>query len=122
VLRKAAAAHGVIAGPAASSRNAFTLGTPATQINEMQGDPPAAASFACRPAKKKKAGEKPNALPGLYREHLSPLYCARQGLVDEIISLPDLREYIAAFAGCAYQNPKSICPHNHMILPRIIKD
>jgi glutaconyl-CoA decarboxylase len=32
-----------------------------------------------------------------------------------------MRKYIAAFAGCAYQNPTSICPHHHMMIPRIIK-
>ncbi|MGB6012428.1 MAG: hypothetical protein WBI57_14280 [Desulfobacterales bacterium] len=31
------------------------------------------------------------------------------------------RKYLVAFAGAAYQNPKSICPHHHLILPRIIK-
>jgi glutaconyl-CoA decarboxylase subunit alpha len=49
------------------------------------------------------------------------VYCAKRGFVDEIVSLPDIRKYIQAFAGCAYQNPASICSRNHMILPRIIK-
>jgi len=26
-----------------------------------------------------------------------------------------------AFAGAVYQNPRSICPQHHMLLPRIIK-
>jgi glutaconyl-CoA decarboxylase subunit alpha len=41
--------------------------------------------------------------------------------VDEIVSFFQMRRYIAAFAGCAYQNPNSICPQNHMMLPRIIR-
>ena len=34
-----------------------------------------------------------------------------------------LREagYLTAFAGAAYQNPRSICPHHQMMLPRLIK-
>ncbi len=39
----------------------------------------------------------------------------------EIVKLTNLRSYLKAFAGAAYQNPKSICPRHHMILPRIIK-
>jgi len=40
---------------------------------------------------------------------------------DEIVILQDLRSYLQAFAGAAYQNPKSICPRHHMLLPRSIK-
>jgi len=28
---------------------------------------------------------------------------------------------MVAFAGSAYQNPVSICPHHHLMLPRLIK-
>jgi glutaconyl-CoA decarboxylase len=49
------------------------------------------------------------------------LYCARKGMVDEIVKMADLRKYLAAFTGAAYQNPKSICPHHQMLLPRSIK-
>ncbi|MDH4204921.1 MAG: hypothetical protein OEV45_05270 [Desulfobacteraceae bacterium] len=48
------------------------------------------------------------------------LFCAKNGLVDEIVLLFDLRKYLVAFIGAAYQSPKSICPQHHMILPRII--
>jgi glutaconyl-CoA decarboxylase len=41
--------------------------------------------------------------------------------VDEIADLVALRDYLVAFAGSAYQNPRSICPHHQMILPRIIR-
>ena len=50
-----------------------------------------------------------------------PAYCANRGYVDEIVSFPEIRKYVVAFAGCAYQNPVSICPHHHMMIPRIIK-
>jgi glutaconyl-CoA decarboxylase len=42
-------------------------------------------------------------------------------MLDEIVPLGELRHYLVAFAGAAYQNPKSICPQHHLILPRIIK-
>ncbi|WP_246804735.1 hypothetical protein [Desulfosarcina cetonica] len=42
-------------------------------------------------------------------------------LVDEIVSLSQIRNYLKAFAGAAYQHPKSICPQHQMILPRITK-
>jgi glutaconyl-CoA decarboxylase subunit alpha len=42
-------------------------------------------------------------------------------LIDEIVLMRVLWKYLAAFAGAAWQNPKSICPRHHMILPRIIK-
>ena len=45
----------------------------------------------------------------------------RYGLVDEIVPLQGMRQYLEAFAGAVYQNPKSICPLHQMILPRIIK-
>jgi glutaconyl-CoA decarboxylase subunit alpha len=56
-----------------------------------------------------------------YMENSRPVYCARKGFVDEIANLGRIREYLAAFAGSAYQNPRSICPHHQMMLPRIIK-
>lgn len=129
VLRKGtAAAHYIMGGPTANNHNAFTLGTPLTEIYVMHGETAAVASFARRLVKEKDAGrplkpiiDKMNALAKEYYEKSRPIYCAKRGFIDEIVPLPDLRKYIAAFAGCAYQNPKSICPHNHLILPRIIK-
>jgi len=57
-----------------------------------------------------------------YHVKSRPDFCAQKGFVDEIIKMPELRKYIAAFAGAAYQNPKSICPFHQMILPRVIRD
>jgi len=129
LLRKGtAAAHYILGGPTANRHNAFTLGTPATEIYVMHGETAAAASFSRRLVKEKDAGnplepviEKMNKMVQEYHDYSRPVYCAKHGLVDEIAPLNDIRKYLVAFAGSVYQNPKSICPQNHMLLPRIIK-
>jgi glutaconyl-CoA decarboxylase len=129
VLRKGtAAAHYIMGGPTANNHNAFTLGTPTTEIYVMHGETAAAASFARRLVKEKDAGqplqpviEKMNALAADYNAKSRPGYCAKMGFVDEVISFAAMRNYMVAFANCVYQNPKSICPHHHMMLPRIIR-
>jgi glutaconyl-CoA decarboxylase len=62
-----------------------------------------------------------NELVEKYHETSRPLFCARTGLVDEIVDLAELRGYLEAFAGAVYQNPGSICPLHHLMLPRMIK-
>lgn len=129
VLRKGtAAAHYIMGGPTANNHNAFTLGTPTTEIYVMHGETAAAASFARRLVKEKDAGrpikpvmDKMNALVKDYYEKSRPIYCAKHGFVDEVVPFPEIRRYMVAFAGSAYQNPPSICAHHQMILPRIIK-
>ncbi|MBW2056539.1 MAG: glutaconyl-CoA decarboxylase subunit alpha [Deltaproteobacteria bacterium] len=129
VLRKGtAAAHYIMGGPTANNHNAFTLGTPTTEIYVMHGETAAVASFSRRLVKEREAGRpigpiivKMNALAKDYYEKSRPVYCAKKGFVDEIVSFADIRRYMAAFAGAVYQNPKSICPHHHMMLPRIIR-
>ncbi len=129
VLRKgSAAAHYVMGGPTANRHNALTLGTAATEIAVMHGETAAVAMYARRAVKEKAAGkpldgvaEKMNELAAAYQRHSAPAYCARHGLVDEIVDLSALRHYLLAFAGAAYQNPRSICPKHQMILPRIIR-
>jgi glutaconyl-CoA decarboxylase len=32
-----------------------------------------------------------------------------------------MRKYLVAFANCVWQNPTSICPQHHMMLPRMIQ-
>ncbi|MCX7966481.1 MAG: hypothetical protein N2596_07650, partial [Syntrophorhabdaceae bacterium] len=88
----------------------------------------AVATFARRLVKEKDAGKplKPvieamNKLVKEYYDKSRPAYCAKMGLVDEVVKLSDLRKYFVAFANCCYQNPKSITPHHQMILPRVIK-
>ena len=129
VLRKGtAAAHYIMGGPTANNHNAFTLGTPTTEIYVMHGETAAAASYSRRLVKEKEAGrplqpiiDKMNALARDYYEKSRPGYCAKKGFVDEAVSFADMRRYMVAFINCAYQNPTSICPHHHMMIPRIIK-
>ncbi len=129
VLRKGtAAAHYIMGGPTANDHNAFALGTAATEIYVMHGETAAVAMYSRRLVKEKDAGnpiepviEKMNKIVKGYHDHSRPAYCAKTGLVDEVIPLDMMRKYLVAFAGSVYQNPKSICPHHQMILPRIIK-
>ena len=129
LLRKGtAAAHYIMGGPTANRHNAFTLGTPTTEIYVMHGETAAAASFSRRLVKEKDAGrplepiiEEMNKLVKEYYDNSRPIYCAQQGLVDEVAKMTEIRRYMLAFAGAAYQNPKSICPQHQMMLPRIIK-
>ena len=129
VLRKgSAAAHYVMGGPTANNHNAFTLGTPATEIYVMHGETAAVASFSRRLVKEKEAGrplgpviEQMNALARQYQEQSRPTYCAIRGFVDEMVRFEELRRYMVGFAGAAYQNPASICPQHHMLLPRLIR-
>jgi glutaconyl-CoA decarboxylase subunit alpha len=129
ILRKGtAAAHYIMGGPQANNNNVFTLGTPATEIYVMHGETAAVATFARRLVKEKDAGhplepiiDKMNALARDYYEKSRPIYCARKGFVDEVVSFEDIRKYMVTFASCVYQNPKSFCPHHHMMLPRLIR-
>ena len=129
LLRKGtAAAHYVMGGPTANRHNAFTLGTPATEIYVMHGETAAAATYSRRLVKEKNAGkplgpviEKMNKMAQEYHDNSRPVYCAKQGFVDEIAKMTEIRKYMIAFAGAAYQNPESICPQHQMLLPRIIK-
>lgn len=129
VLRKGtAAAHYVMGGPTANNNNAFTLGTPATEINVMHGETAAAASYARRLVKEKDGGRpldpvigKMNEMVRHYEETSKPIYCAKKGFVDEVIRFGQIRKYMVAFANGVYQNPRSICPQHHMMLPRMIR-
>lgn len=129
VLRKGtAAAHYVMGGPTANNNNAFTLGTPSTEINVMHGETAAAASYSRRLVKEKDAGhsldpviEKMNEMVEHYRDTSRPIYCAKEGMVDEIVRFEDIRRYLVAFTNGVYQNPRSICPRHHLMLPRLIR-
>ena len=129
VLRKGtAAAHYVMGGPQANNNTAFTLGTPLTEIYVMHGETAAVASYARRLVKEQEAGhdltpvmDKMNELVRDYAAKSGPVYSAQHGFVDEVVPLPALRQYFAAFVGAAYQNPRSITPVHQMILPRSIK-
>lgn len=127
--RGTAAAHYVLGGPQGNDNNAFSLGTAATEINVMNGKTAANAMYTGRLAKDQKAGkdlqptiDKMNALIDDYDVKSKPLFCAQAGLVDEVVDMPMMRNYIVAFADSCYQNPASICPFHQMLLPRTIKD
>ncbi len=127
--RGTAAAHYVLGGPQGNDNNAFSLGTAATEINVMNGETAAAAMYTGRLVKDQKSGkdlqdtiDKMNALIEDYNEKSKPLFCAKAGLVDEIVDMPMMRNYIVAFADSCYQNPDSICPFHQMLLPRTIQD
>ena len=128
-LRKgSAAAHYIMGGPTANRHNAFTLGTAATEIYVMHGETAAVATYTRRLIKDQEAGksleptvEKMNELVKKYHDTSRPMFCAKTGLIDEIAALQDLRGYMQAFAGAAYQNPKSLCPQHHLITPRVAK-
>jgi glutaconyl-CoA decarboxylase len=129
VLRKGtAAAHYIMGGPNANNHNVFTLGTATTEIYVMHGETAAAASYSRRLVKEKDGGrplepiiDKMNELAQLYYDRSRPTYCAKRGFVDEMVKFADLRKYMQAFAGAAYQNPASFCPLHHMMTPRLIK-
>jgi len=129
VVRKAsAAAHYLMGGPPANRHNAFTVGTAASEVYVMHGETAAVATYVRRLIKEDAAGrplepvvEQMNELAQQYHDHSRPVYCARYGMLDEVVKMSELRRYLVAFAGAVYQNPKSICPQNHMVLPRLIK-
>jgi glutaconyl-CoA decarboxylase len=129
VLRRAhGAAHYVLGGPPANDNNAFTLGTPATEIQVMHGETAAVAAFSRRLVKEHEAGrdlepviERMNDLAALYREKARPEYAAFRGFVDEIVRFEDIRRYLVAFANSSYQNPTSICPLHQKLTPRVIR-
>lgn len=129
IRKGSAAAHYVLGGPQGNNTNAFSLGTAATEVYVMNGETAASAMYSRRLAKDHKAGkdlqptiDKMNQLINEYTAKSRPAYCAKIGMVDEIVPLYDLRGYIQAFANAVYQNPKSICAFHQMILPRVIRE
>ncbi|MBA4395493.1 MAG: glutaconyl-CoA decarboxylase subunit alpha, partial [Desulfobacca sp.] len=103
-------------------------GLATTEIYVMHGETAAAASYSRRLVKEKASGkplepviESMNKLAQEYYDYSRPAYCAKHGLVDEVVNLSDLRKYLVAFTGASYQNPRSICPQHQMLTPRSIK-
>ena len=95
----------------------------------MYGKTAAGAMYSRRLVKEQEAGkdihptiDKMNALIEQYHEKSAPAFCAKAGMVDEIVDMPRIRDYLIAFADACYQNPKAICPFHQMLLPRIIRD
>ena len=129
-LRKAsAAAHYVLGGPQGNNTNVFSIGTAACEYYVMPGETAANAMYSRKLVKAKKAGEdlkpiidKMNEMIQMYTDKSRPAYCAKMGMVDEVVDMVELRPYIQAFTEAAYQNPQSICPFHQMLAPRSIRE
>ena len=129
-LRKAsAAAHYVLGGPQGNNTNVYSLGTAACEYYVMPGETAANAMYSRKLVKAKKAGEdlqpiikKMNDMIQMYTDKSRPAYCAKTGMVDEVVDMVELRPYIQAFTEAAYQNPQSICPFHQMLTPRSIRE
>lgn len=129
-LRKATgAAHYVMGGPMCTKRNVLSIGTAACEYYVMHSETAAAAMYARRLVKDHDAGkdlqptiDKMNQIIKLYHDKSRPAHCAKMGWVDEIVDMTNLRNYICAFVGAAYQNPASVCPFSQMLIPRMIRD
>jgi len=128
VLRNGmAASHYVMAGPQASGHNVFALGTVLTKICVMYGETAAVATFSRRLAKAKAEGkaldpiiDEMNKFVEKYKRDSQAIRCAEMGLVDEIVTLYNLRGYLTMFIRAAHQNPAHICPPHLQMLIRTI--
>jgi glutaconyl-CoA decarboxylase len=129
ILRKGSgAAHYILGGPMANNNTAFTLGTAATEIYVMHGETAAVATYSRKLVKDQNEGKsldgtigKMNDFIQMYHDQSRPVFCAEKGFVDEIVNLPNLRNYCKAFVDAYYQNPSSICAVHQMLTPRLIK-
>lgn len=128
-LRKAsAAAHYVLGGPQGES-NAFSIATAASEYYALYSETGAAAMYVRRLVKDKQEGkplddtiDKMNDLIAAFLEQSRPKFAAKLGMVDEIVDMTALRNYMVAFTESAYQNPMSICPFHQMLTPRAIAE
>lgn len=129
-LRKSTSAvHYVMGGPQGGDNNTFSIGTAASEIYVMNGATAATAMYSRKLVREYNAGEdvsdtvaKMNAMMQDYHDKSRPAYIAKLGLLDEIVPLSALRKYLVAFTEAAYQNPKSICPFQLMLTPRVTRD
>lgn len=128
-LRKGSGVAHYVMGGDMSMTNVMSIGCAATEIYVMNSETAAAAMYARRLMKDHDAG-KPlqptidamNEMIADYHKKSRPQYCAQFGFVDEIVELSSMRKYMCAFVGAAYQNPAGICPFDHMLTPRMIRD
>ena len=129
-LRKgSAAAHYVLGGPQCEKNNPFSLATSTCEYYVMHGETAAAAMYVRQLVKANKAGqplddiiENMNELINAYYSKSRPKFAAKLGMVDEIVPMDDLRNYMMAFTQAAYQNPTTICPPHQMLAPRCIRE
>ena len=129
-LRKgSAAAHYVLGGPQCEKNNPFSLAAATSEYYVMHGETAAAAMYVRQLVKANKAGqpldgiiENMNELIEAYHIKSRPKFAAKLGMVDEIVPMDDLRNYMMAFTQAVYQNPSAICPAHQMITPRCIRE
>lgn len=128
-LRKAsAAAHYVLGGPQGET-NAFSIATAASETYALYSETGASAMYVRRLVKDKKEGKsldgtikKMNDLIQKFYDNSRPKFTAKLGMVDEIVDMTRIRDYMIAFAEAAYQNPRSICPVHQMLTVRAIAE
>ena len=129
VRKASAAAHYVLGGPQCEKNNPFSIAAPTSEYYVMHGETAAAAMYIRQLVKANKAGAplddiigNMNNLIEQYHTKSRPKFAAKLGMVDEIVPMHDLRNYMMAFTQAAYQNPKSICPAHQMLTPRAIRE
>lgn len=128
-LRKAsAAAHYVLGGPQGET-NAFSIGAATSETYALYSETGASAMYVRRLVKDKQAGksltetiDKMNALIQKFYDNSRPKFTAKEGMVDEIVEMNRIRDYMIAFTESAYQNPRSICPVHQMLTVRAIAE
>lgn len=129
-LRKgSAAAHYVLGGPQCEKNNPFSIAAATSEYYVMHGETAAAAMYVRALVKANKSGkpmdeiiQKMNDLIEQYHTKSRPKFSSKLGMVDEIVPLNDLRNYMMAFTQAAYQNPAGFCPPHQMITPRCIRE
>lgn len=128
-MRKAsAAAHYVLGGPQGET-NAFSIATAASETYALYSETGASAMYVRRLVKDKKEGKpldetigKMNDLIQKFHDTSRPKFTAKLGMVDEIVDMTRIRDYMIAFTEAAYQNPRSICPVHQMLTVRAIAE
>ena len=66
--------------------------------------------------------DKMNALIQKFYDNSRPKFTAKEGMVDEIVEMNRIRDYMIAFTESAYQNPRSIGPVHQMLTVRAIAE
>lgn len=128
-LRKAsAAAHYVMGGPQGET-NAFSIATAASETYALYSETGASAMYVRRLVKEKESGKsldgtikKMNDLIQRFHDESRPAYTAKLGMVDEIVDMNKIRDYMIAFTESVYQNPRSLCPFHQMLTVRAIAE
>lgn len=105
------------------------IGPVALHLDRLGDDFAAAAMYVRQLVKANKAGQplddiirNMNDLIEQYQIKSRPKFCAKLGMVDEVVPISDLRNYMMAFTQAAYQNPATICPTHPMLTPRAIRE